>query len=462
MKKLCLLLLVALSVLCLSFTAFASESDLALAVEANASIVKVGNTVEVAVSATENAGFLAAALDVKYDATVLEYVGYSCEDSIYSGVIAVDELRAGNLQIHFGDAFEAFGNVGNKDAACDETGALVTLTFTALEVTESTAVSVDAISANIFDTNATFAYDVEGAETTVAVVDANYAVPKFSNVSLTLKDSLALNYKFAPVAGYTDYFVKFVFAGKETVVTDYVVDGGRYVFTFTDIAPQMMGDDVVATLYAKFAGQEVKCFEYTYSAAKYCYAVLGTTKNSVNTLIVDLLNYGAAAQQYRGYKLDSLVNAQLTDTQAAFGTADVPAVENKLNAKYAVVENATVTWKTAFLALEDRVSFNLAFAADSVEGLTVKVVAAGKTWEISSDEFVAKDGKYYVSFSGLNAGQMREIIYVTVYDGETAVSNTLAYSVESYVAQNMNASANLKNLIVALIKYGDAAAAYAN
>jgi hypothetical protein len=53
---------------------------------------------------------------------------------------------------------------------------------------------------------------------------------------------------------------------------------------------------------------------------------------------------------------------------------------------------------------------------------------------------------------------MRELVYVTVYDGDTAVSNTLCYSIESYAYAKQNDSdTNLKNLLIAMMRYGDAA-----
>jgi len=59
----------------------------------------------------------------------------------------------------------------------------------------------------------------------------------------------------------------------------------------------------------------------------------------------------------------------------------------------------------------------------------------------------------------LNAGYMSEPIYVTLYDGEKAVSNTVCYSIESY-AFTYGDDAALGDLVRAMMKYGDAASAY--
>ena len=76
-------------------------------------------------------------------------------------------------------------------------------------------------------------------------------------------------------------------------------------------------------------------------------------------------------------------------------------------------------------------------------------------------EFVAdaaNPGSYFVYFDQINASQMRETVYLTVCEGDTAVSNTVTYSVESYVAAKLNDSnVKLANLVASIIKYGDAA-----
>ena len=70
------------------------------------------------------------------------------------------------------------------------------------------------------------------------------------------------------------------------------------------------------------------------------------------------------------------------------------------------------------------------------------------------------NGQYYAYFNGLSAAQMREPVYVTVYEGGKAISNTLRYSVESYV-KSKESSATLGALVKAMLKYGDATAKYA-
>jgi phosphomannomutase len=177
---------------------------------------------------------------------------------------------------------------------------------------------------------------------------------------------------------------------------------------------------------------------------------------------VDLLNYGAAAQTYRSYNTKELVNAQLTATQKAWGTGALRALDTVLNTDYKVISNPTVTWKGAGLVLEDSVVLRLKIATNSTEGLAVKIRREGApTATVTASHFEKTDGGYYVYFDGLNASEMSKTVYLTVYKGETAVSNTLSYSVESYAYSKLGVGGNLTALLSAMMKYGDSAQAVA-
>ena len=303
---------------------------------------------------------------------------------------------------------------------------------------------------------------------------------KFSGATLTMEDNISINYKMKPEqldgTGYSNPYVVFTFCGSTVTVKDYTVDGnGRYSFKFSDIAPRMMNDVLTATLYATYEGEVVACQTRSYSVKEYCYNMLSKCgvggayehNTEFKTLLVDLLNYGAAAQVYANYQTETLVNADLTAEQKSWATADAPALSTVQSTKYHVIENPTVTWKGGGLLLEDSVTMRFRITSTgAIENLKVKITtdANPEGWTISASEFVAADvGGYYIYFDGLMARQMRETVYVAVYDGSVAVSNTMTYSIESYAYSKRNDSnAALTDLLVAMMKYGDSAYNYAN
>lgn len=287
---------------------------------------------------------------------------------------------------------------------------------------------------------------------------------KFSGASLVLMDDLTVRF-FADAQlfiedAYTQPYAVFRTGTKTQTVTDYEIADGKYIFSCTNLAPSQAGDIITAELYATLNGEE-KCFRIDYSAAQYCYDILEETEDpAIRTLLVDLLNYGAAAQVYSWYKDKTLCNADLTEEQKTWGTAADPDLSSHLNPEYATVENPTAFWEAAGLVLDHAVTMRFRFSAESTENLTVKIRCSDQEWTISSFEaFPDKEYQYYAYFNGLTARQMRDVVYVTIYEGDTAVSNTLTYSIETYAFNKQNEN-RLGDLIKAMMRYGDSAAAY--
>ena len=105
------------------------------------------------------------------------------------------------------------------------------------------------------------------------------------------------------------------------------------------------------------------------------------------------------------------------------------------------------------------------FTAASVDGITVRFENAGGTLlkEITAKDLTVSGGYYIASYSGLTAKQMSETVLATAYNGDTAISNTVSYSIESYAFSKQNdADASLAALVRAMMKYGNAAKASVN
>lgn len=288
-------------------------------------------------------------------------------------------------------------------------------------------------------------------------VDSNLV---FYSSSITLQDDLTVNFKAnaSLFETYTSPFVVFEQNGIETTVTEYTVEDGQYVFAFAGVLPNQMNDEITATMYATVDGTVYKSEGKTYSVATYCYNMLekNADDEKLRTLLVDILNYGAETQIYTDYNTANLANANLTDAQKAWASPDRAFVSVE-NDKHAEVASPAVTWIGAGLNLSESIAVRYEFTTASTDGLTAKVTCGGKTWEIA--EFSKNEQDKDVLLVYINAGYMSEPIYVTLYDGETAVSDTVCYSIESY-AFTYGEDAALGALVKAMIKYGDAASAY--
>lgn len=291
----------------------------------------------------------------------------------------------------------------------------------------------------------------------------------FDGASITLEDNIAVNYRVPKslfeVTGYKNPYIVFETDGRKTVVRKYIVDGDMYIFTFDNIAPDRINDKISATIYATYNGTEYTSETKEYSVADYCYNMLEECSDDkyaeLRTLLVDLLNFGANTQAYTGHNKANLANSKLTEEQKAWGTTEKPSMESVLDTKFAVIDNPQVKWKGAGLSLDTTVAIRYKFTAESIENIKIKVASETKEWIIPSNKIKKENGFYYVYFDGLVADQMREKVYITAYNGETAVSNTVCYSIESYAYDKQNSNVeNLSPLVISMMKYGNSAYNY--
>jgi hypothetical protein len=102
----------------------------------------------------------------------------------------------------------------------------------------------------------------------------------------------------------------------EQIIEGAVYDetNGRYMVQTPGIPAKKLGDDLYMRFYGKLAdGSYVYSKLVTYSPKKYAMSRLQkSTDEKQKALCVAMLNYGAAAQSYFGYKTDKLMNAELT------------------------------------------------------------------------------------------------------------------------------------------------------
>jgi len=276
--------------------------------------------------------------------------------------------------------------------------------------------------------------------------------------SLSLADDLFVNYKVS-IARHEIYGLdlpttaNFTIDGFAADPVAAVQNGNNLVFTLTGITPQQIGDEIVTTL----SNDATTGAAHTYSIKTYADNMLANEASpaELKTLLADLLNYGAEAQKYADYYVDNLVNADLDQSLA---TAELAAVESKT--AHEALEGATHLWKSAALRLNEKVEFK--FTYKMAEGATCNggyILATDEEGnEIGRRSF--DKGSYVARFMGLNADEMRKVVKFQLFDRENnPISGVLTYSIESYVAAKKD-TAGIGDLLTAMMKYGDAAAAY--
>ena len=313
----------------------------------------------------------------------------------------------------------------------------------------------------------------------------------FNGINLSLNSSLAMNWFFASdlVANATDYYVVFtkpegngqteplvVTIGKDDMYPVY--KGGKlvqYGMSFDKIAACEMSVMINAVLYVEKDGvlYVSSADRFNYSVLLYCQSMInqhknGTTEESVKTmrLMIECLNYGAAAQKRFKYKQDEPVNSVVTEAmQEKYGIKDISyTFDGTLDRS----TSAGASFYTFYLNLEERIIYTIRFNMGTYaqEELTAVIKnAQGEVVQVISGAEFDMEGKICsVNITVIDAPNMRDNYQIALYSNYVdesnignVVSDTLTASVEDYVATAADAD---REVVVAALRYGDAATMY--
>jgi hypothetical protein len=210
--------------------------------------------------------------------------------------------------------------------------------------------------------------------------------------------------------------------------------------------------------------------------------MLKDTDNSDDALMIAMLNYGAAAQKYFEYRLDDLVNSQLSEEQKTMSwdgslvRSDWNVPEEKAGE---LVRSDKITSRGAYLTLEGAIDYNYYIkVAAGVEVKSIKlltwteevyksldVLTVGNAENAFEMVWDATKGRYEYCYEGLPAKDMFGAVYacamVEDMNGNIYYGGVVPYCPERFSSINANSSeqkdADLARWIVI---YGDAAREY--
>jgi hypothetical protein len=329
--------------------------------------------------------------------------------------------------------------------------------------------------------------DVVTVEDPVKTVVPTLAGKSFS---LSFEDEILVNfyYEVSDLSSVTEHGM-LVFKNQPTTVTvagadavyndpTAVSSGAMYLTTTDGIAAKEMGDTRYYVAYAKLTdGSYVYSDIYGYSPKQYAMNMLAKTNTSdkQKALCVAMLNYGAAAQKYFGYKTGALMNAELTQAKkamvmgydASLFNGAVPADAAKQGGFGATAgfssRAATVSFDSAFAinyyftpsgAVNGTVDLYYWSAGDyaGVYAMTANN-ATGKRTMIRQD-----NGTYWAQVDGIAAKELDETYYVAaVYTdaaGNRCCSGVVAYSLSRYCLNNAKEGKDMQELAAATAMYG--------
>ena len=233
---------------------------------------------------------------------------------------------------------------------------------------------------------------------------------------------------------------------KSIPAAEWGVAGQYWAIVYDGLAAKEMGDTFYVTIY-NAEGLAVSNARED-SVRAYVERAYASQSATGKTMMVDMLNYGAAAQLHFGYGTSDLANNKLTAEQIAAGTATVPTIENK--------QVKGDNYQGTRFILESRIQVQLAFKNMTTDMYAIYTYtnAAGK------EQIVKVEGADFVIINGAPAGvELSELVYadaralvdVTLYNADGTVYGTATDSIES-CALRSNA-----DVFVYLMKFADSA-----
>ena len=256
-----------------------------------------------------------------------------------------------------------------------------------------------------------------------------------------------------------------------TLYPDLTTDSTRVLFSLPGIQSVEMGSELRAVLHVfDSEGNEYVTAVDIYSILAYaelCFNTYNPSKDGLLfTMLIDCLNYGAAAQVHFDRRADELVNAgldayqQYASTQLSAELTDVRTyVDNDrtITAVTAIGFNVNFADKT-----EINAKLTIAEGYGKEDITSVKVLnEKGEVVDTLTQFTELDDGRLQVTFTGVKSANMRDMYYFVAYVGDQVASQNVGYSIEAYAKSNIGSSdAALSALVRNCIYYGDSAKVY--
>jgi fibro-slime domain-containing protein len=268
-----------------------------------------------------------------------------------------------------------------------------------------------------------------------------------AGANMHLGNSLSMNFfvNKADLVG-TDYYAvitRYTADGVETVTVPYEQWDDRntmFAITLSNLAARQMTDKVAVVIY-NANGTQVSQI-WTDSVQDYAMRILDNSDAETKTVLVDMLNYGAAAQIYFGYRTENLANSLLTAEQKACATQNVVCADQSVKGVNSVGSS---------LMLKEQIVLTQYFknvTADMYAVVSFKD-HKGNAHEtrVDGSDFVVKGDLYGVDVKDLVIADGDQMVTVTVYDAQGNVVASATDSINSYCARQLGDDALFESVV---------------
>ena len=260
-----------------------------------------------------------------------------------------------------------------------------------------------------------------------------------AGANMVLGSTLNMNFfiEAADLSG-SDYYAEITHYTEDgTVKTvipyDQWEDRGTYiVVTLKGLAARQMADLIEVVIYH---GDGVQAgVLWTDSIRGYAMRILEKQDQETKTLLVDMLNYGAAAQTFFGYNTDDLANNQLSETQQAYATQSISCVDQRVKGD---------NYYGSTLTLKDRILLSVYFKNITTDMYAVVTFTDHKgndhETRVEGSAFTEYNSTVYgVVVDDLVVADGDQLVTVTVYDANGNAVASASDTVNSYAARMMD------------------------
>ncbi len=286
--------------------------------------------------------------------------------------------------------------------------------------------------------------------------------------------------------GYNDIYVEFskprydteVETAEKTTVqaSERTEDATNYYYTLKGVQPQEIGTTITAVIYGTKDGVLYKCAkDVTYSVLQFAINQIKKSENDANlkTVCADLIMYGSAVQTYAKYNTEKPISSAADELSPDWQThASGELVRDLVNSKAttATLDTATAKISSAGLILSSNVI--MYFGVTNAQGNAVLADKENYAVQVTYEDAAKRKKSFELEINENNRAELDTLFStelgtvvtakVIKKDSRETVSNTITYSIESFLKNNLEGvDQNLNNLCKALAKYGDSVRAYA-
>ena len=254
----------------------------------------------------------------------------------------------------------------------------------------------------------------------------------------------------------TDYYAEITLYTENGVETttvpysDWQVRSDYLVVTQKGLAARQMADKIEVVIYNGDGTQASNL--WTDSIRTYVMRILEDQDAKTKTMLVDMLNYGAAAQNFFEYNMNDLANNQLTDAQKNYGSDSVSCSDQSVKGENYYGSTLTLKDHILLTTYFENITPDMYAVVSFTDhkGIAHEIRVEGSSFSKYSDSV------YGVVVDDLVVADGDQLVTVTVYDADGNAVASASDSVNSYAARQMDEGA----LYEMVAKFTNSAYAY--